>query len=53
MVEQKTGGEASAADSGRASPDNRKRQDWPASRYWILSVVIIAGTGLILYFWLH
>jgi len=31
----------------------RVKPDWPASRYWSLSALVVIGVGLILYFWLH
>ncbi len=55
MTEQKTAGR----DSGGTPlpwPEKRrykKRPDWPTSRYWTLSALIVIAVALILYFWLR
>jgi uncharacterized membrane protein YvbJ len=32
---------------------SKRRPDWPASRYWTLSILIVISVGLIFYFWLR
>ena len=48
MTEQKTAGRESGG-----TPRFNKRHDWPTSRYWTLSALIVIAVALILYFWIR
>ncbi len=44
---------AKRPDSVKSSRASGGWPNWPSSRYWILSALIIIGLGLVLYFWLR
>jgi len=53
MEEQKTGRNGYPASPGPVEPEKWPIMDWPASRYWALSAMVVLGVGLILYFWIR
>ena len=46
-------GPALPSGGGPAKKRRRPKTEWPASRYWSLSVLVIVGVALILFFWLR